>query len=131
MRKKILIVVSVLVAICCILGVLLPIRTAFKKMETGDRIAMVLKAVSDTVGTIPLSEYNPVTETLKAFPSIPAKGGKILDAWGNPIKISIDESTDSFSVSIISAGPDAIMGTKDDYSRQVLIMKPGVIPGKL
>ncbi len=94
-------------------------QNQFRKMRTGDIFAKIISAVSASWGTMPLSEYKPAVETQKMFPKLATNNQKILDAWGNPIEILITEYDNKYVLSLVSAGPDGKMKTKDDYFRKI------------
>ena len=80
-------------------------------------MGQIIVAVDRTLGAAPLRDYDPVFETKKLF-DVQVIDGKIIDAWSNPIEISIQQHEKGFSLKLISPGPDGIAGTKDDYVQQ-------------
>ena len=99
-------------------------KTVFyiKRMRTLDTMGQIYVSLSNSLGKTPLEKYNAVLETQKAFPDISVKDGKITDAWGNPIEISIQKIEKGYKVCFISGGSDGKVGTCDDVVDKRLIL---------
>jgi hypothetical protein len=62
-----------------------------------------------------LSGANPRKEIYMQFKPNQTTSGKLVDGWGNPLRISYLSNSD---VSILSAGADKVFGTADDIGNQ-------------
>lgn len=62
------------------------------------------------------SDYNKYPENLDMLvPKYLSSTNSILDSWGNPFHLEID---DQQNLSLVSAGPDRIFATSDDIKRR-------------
>ena len=113
MRRTILIP-FLLVVIAVVLFVAGPVRTQVHRAQTGDYMGQILVAMDKTLGLPPLGNYSPETVALIMFPDLPNAKGKILDGWGNPIKVVLKRLDGKYEVTLTSAGPDGKKGTADD-----------------
>jgi len=91
------------------------------RARTFDYMGEIYVTITRTLETQPLKEYDAVSEARKIFPSLPVSNGAIVDAWGNPMRISIERIKDGFHVTLTSAGRDGVFGTKDDLVENYML----------
>jgi hypothetical protein len=107
---------GVLLVVIFSLGRFLVIGIAqVKKMKTGDTLGVVWITLDRTLPDRgPLSGYDVAAHARLLFPELKIVNGEIVDAWGKPLRVSIESASDGFHVRIISAGRDGKFNTADD-----------------
>ena len=124
MKKK-LIMAVVIACIMLLIGVFcsLSIITQIKRVKTLDCMGLIMITLGRTlpIGSSLPKEYDSVMEAKKLFPEIPIVNHEIMDGWMNPIRISLKREGTNFQVECVSAGPDGIMGTKDDLVKKYAV----------
>jgi hypothetical protein len=111
-KLRIFIVLLICVTGCIVLRE--GLREAAKQARTDDTLSFILQTLCQRLTTNTFSELDVVTETTRLYPKVPTKAHTIVDAWGNPINISIQRRTNGYEIELISAGPDGVIGTHDD-----------------
>ena len=119
---KTLIITTLVVVLAFGLYAISRVRSQLAVIKTQDTIGQILVAVDKASGGAS-AEYDFVRQTRAYFPSVPVKDGKIIDSWGNVIKIITVPEFDGLRIDIISAGPDRVYGTSDDIVRSELLRK--------
>jgi hypothetical protein len=99
-------------------------RTQMKRVTTLDTMGQILVALDRSLPTneVPLVEIDLAREVRRQFPNTVTVNGEVADAWGRPIRLSINNVTNGFAIEIVSAGPDGQVGTKDDLVRRDIIL---------
>lgn len=119
--KRIIILIILMALVIASLFCLFQIRRQIKRMKTYDSMGQILVAIDKEIGKKSMADFNPVTETQKVFPDISVVRGQIVDGWGNPMVISVEDVSQGYRVIIKSCGQDGILGTKDDLIRDWLL----------
>jgi len=117
MRASIILIALIALIAASCLFIKNKIDAQMTRMKTLDTIGQILAAMDKGLTSNSRTEYNPVKEARKMFPLIPEKNGYIIDAWGNPISISIQKAESGFRIHIASAGSDEMIGSADDIIR--------------
>jgi len=123
--KTTIIIIFLVISIAVCFFIYGKTRNQVRRMTTLDSMGQILVALDRTAGESPLEQYDPVVETQKIFPSISVRNGQIMDGWGNPIKISIKRVKTGLQAYFTSAGPDGVMGSKDDVIREEVLFDKG------
>jgi hypothetical protein len=99
-------------------------RTQMERVMTLDTMGQILVALDRTMPTngVHPVKIDPTGEVQRRFPNIVTVNGEVADAWGRPIRVSINNTTNGFAIEIVSAGPDRQMGTKDDLVRSDIVL---------
>ena len=97
------------------------------RLDTFDTVTMITVVCSKTLYDEEWEKgYRPEEQAITMFPGkLKTSGGRILDGWGHPIIISVQNMAECFSITITSAGPDGRIGTEDDIIRHQYLRHDG------
>ena len=123
-KIKFLLVAASLLLIAVVAQVIVTRTIAqVRRMKTLDTMGLVSVALDRTLPAQgPLVGYDVVEQAKRSFPSIEIVDGKVADAWGRPIKVSIECESDGFHIRMTSAGKDGEFDTGDDVVKELVIL---------
>jgi hypothetical protein len=98
------------------------INTARKRMTTLDTFGQIIVTLDRTLTRNNWQlEAEHVEQVRKEFPNISVAEGHFLDQWAQPISLKIELEGTRFVITLVSHGPDAVNGTRDDITQRMLI----------
>jgi len=131
MKKCILVGIAAGIFVVAVYWILC-FRSAMRVMSNAESVVSVDYAVGQFLNCQREFATNGLANYIESnYPNINVKNGVILDKNGRPMRISINNNTNTYYISVSSSGKDGLWGTRDDVKREGYLennYSPPVVP---